>query len=157
MKKLKVYLDTTIINFAIYDKSSEKKDLTLKLIEDIKSGKYEAFISDVVLLEINAAPEDIALKLRDIVKEISPEELDLDEEARDLADKYIEEGITPEKYRDDALHIAIASANDLDVIISWNFQHIVKLKTKREVLGVNALMGYKEIDIYSPLEVVDNA
>lgn len=58
--------------------------------------------------------------------------------------------------KDDALHIACASVNDLDAIISWNFEHIVKLKTKREVVGINVLLGYKEIGIYSPWEVVKN-
>jgi hypothetical protein len=48
----------------------------------------------------------------------------------------------------------VASVNNVDAIISWNFKHIVKLKTKKEVLGINALMGYKEIEIYSPLEVI---
>ena len=44
----------------------------------------------------------------------------------------------------------------MDVIVSWNFEHMVKLKTKREVVGINLFMGYKEIDIYSPWEVVEN-
>lgn len=62
----------------------------------------------------------------------------------------------PAKYEDDAFHIAIATVNNMDAIISWNFKHIVKLKTKKEVAGLNLLMGYKEIDIYSPLEVANN-
>ena len=57
---------------------------------------------------------------------------------------------------DDAHHIAIASVNGIDAILSWNFEHIVKLKTKREVVGINMFMGYGPIDIYSPLEVVEN-
>jgi len=74
-----------------------------------------------------------------------------------LAREYIEKGIIPAKYEDDAFHIAVASVNDLDAIVSWNFTHIVKLKTKREVSGINALMGYKPIEICSPQEVVENA
>ncbi len=50
----------------------------------------------------------------------------------------------------------MASVNDLDAIISWNFKHIVKLKTKKEVSGTNQLMGYKAIEIYSPMELIDN-
>ena len=84
------------------------------------------------------------------------QELFLDEAAKELAAKYIQEGIIPQKYQADAFHIAIASVNAMDVIVSWNFEHMVKLKTKREVVGINVFMGYKEIDIYSPLEVVEN-
>ena len=57
---------------------------------------------------------------------------------------------------DDALHIAVASVNNLDVIVNWNFTHIVKLKTRREVAVINTLMGYKPIEICSPQEVVEN-
>jgi hypothetical protein len=80
--------------------------------------------------------------------------LEIDEEVKELADRYISAGIIPEKYRNDALHIAVAVVNDLDVIISWNLEHIVKLKTKLGVEGVNILLGYKTIEIMTPEEVI---
>ena len=156
MKKLKLYLDTSIINFVIAEDSLIEKQVTRQLLREIEREKYEVFISEVVLLEINRAPEAISQKLKSIVKDLDAEELSIDQESQMLANRYIEEGIIPEKYENDALHIAIASVNNLDVIVSWNFRHIVKLKTKREVTGVNAIMGYKEIEIYSPWEVVEN-
>ena len=156
MKKLKIYLDTTIINFAIYDKDPEKKRITQLLIAEIKQGKYEAFISRIALFEIEEAQEEKRKELVEVVKDINPEELPVDEEVERLANRYIEEGIIPIKYADDARHIAVASIHDLDAIVSWNFEHIVKLKTKKEVTGINNLMGYKEIEIYSPQEVIEN-
>ena len=80
--------------------------------------------------------------------------MDIDEEIRELADRYIFERIIPEKYRNDALHIATAVVNDLDVVVSWNLEHIVKLKTKLGVEGINRLLGYKVIEIVTPEEVV---
>ena len=71
-----------------------------------------------------------------------------------LAEKYIDEGVIPVRHRDDALHIAIATVNNFDVIVSWNFEHMVKTKTRREVQGVNTLMGYRFIDIATPTEVI---
>lgn len=156
MKKLKLYLDTSIINFVIAEDSLIEKQITHQLLREIEREKYEVFISEVVLLEISRSPEAISQKLKSIVKDLDAEELSIDQESQMLANRYIEEGIIPEKYENDALHIAIASVNNLDVIVSWNFRHIVKLKTKREVTGVNAIMGYKEIEIYSPWEVVEN-
>lgn len=157
MKKLKLYLDTSIISFAIDDRNPREKRLTLRLIDEIKAGKYEAFISAVTIVEIKRATEEIRKKLLDVVGAINPEELTVDAEVQSLADKYIAEGIIPVKHADDALHIAVASVNDLDLIISWNFEHIVKFKTKREVTGINSLTGYKNnIEIYSPLEVVQD-
>ncbi|MGA1794654.1 MAG: type II toxin-antitoxin system VapC family toxin [bacterium] len=155
MKKLKLYLDTSIFNFALADDVPYEKGITLRLFDEIISGKYEAFISELVILEINRAPQEIRIKLSDLIKRIVPEELAIDEDSQNLAKRYINQGIIPTRYENDALHIAVASVNDLDVLVSWNFKHIVKVKTKKEVTGVNALMGYKEIEIYSPLEVVE--
>lgn len=59
------------------------------------------------------------------------------------------------KYRDDAVHIAIAVVNNLDAIVSWNLTHMVKLKTRLEVNGINKIEGYKEIEICTPREVMD--
>lgn len=156
MKKISLYLDTSIYNFAIADTLPREKEITQRLLADIKQGKYEAFISNVVTEEINEAPEEIAVRLRDIIKPLELTEIEIDEEVRQLADRYIEEGIIPLKYRDDALHIAAASVNNIDIIVSWNFEHIVKFKTKREVLAANTLLGYRGIEIYSPWEVVEN-
>ena len=133
-----------------------EKDVTLKLLDEIKTEKYEAYISEIVVLEISRAPAEIAMKLREVINSVNLIELPVDENSQLLAKKYIEQGIIPAKYEDDALHIAIASVNNLDVIVSWNYKHIVKLKTKKEVTGINALLGYKEIEIYSPLEVIED-
>ena len=73
-----------------------------------------------------------------------------------IADLYISENIIPQKYRMDGLHIAIATVNDLNMIISMNFQHIVKRKTKLLTGNINTLNGYHAVEIYSPMEVVDN-
>ncbi|MFH1776106.1 MAG: type II toxin-antitoxin system VapC family toxin [Candidatus Omnitrophota bacterium] len=153
MKRPRIYLDTSIFKLAVDAMNPEKKELTLNLFNGIMAGKYEAFISNIVMLEVNEAPEEIANKLKAVIKNLDPEELIAEQEVYELANKYIEQGVIPVKYDDDALHIAVASVNELDVIVSWNFEHIVKFKTKREVVGINTLMGYKPIEIYSPQEV----
>jgi len=70
-----------------------------------------------------------------------------------LADRYITEGLIPRKYDDDAVHIALASVYELDAIVSWNFEHMIKKKTKKGVIFVNGLMGFMPIKIITPLEV----
>ena len=153
MKKLKLYLDTSIFNFVFAEDAPKERDVTLKFFEQI--GQFDAYISDLVVKEIDRCPEDKKKKLFDLILQYDFEELAFDQAAKELADKYVQENIIPEKYRDDAFHIAIASVNNIDAVVSWNFAHMVKLKTKREVVGVNLLMGYKEIDIYSPWEVAE--
>lgn len=156
MRVPKLYFDTSVFNFAIAEDVPNEKDFTLKLFNEVKNGKYEVFISQVVVREINRAPQEKAVRLRDQIKKVDPVELIIDGNVQVLAREYIDRGIIPVKYEDDALHIAIASVNNLDVIVSWNFTHIVKFKTKREVVGINTLMGYKAIEICSPLEVIEN-
>ena len=154
MKKLKFYLDTTIFNFYFADDAPKERDLTRKFFKDI--GIYEVFVSDIVVDEIAKCHMPKREKMYNLIDQHNVEELTLDEEARQLAIKYIKHGIIPPKFQGDALHIAIATVHQMDVVLSRNFQHIVKMKTKREVIGVNMLMGYGAIEIYSPLKVVND-
>lgn len=154
-KKLKLYFDTSIFNFALADDVPKEKEVTLKLLDEVRKGKYEVYVSEVVIREANRASEEKAKSLIDLINEVVSEELYVNDEVQELAKRYVTEGIIPERYEDDALHIAVASVNNLDAIISWNFAHIVKLKTKKEVVGVNAISGFKEIEIYSPWEVIE--
>ncbi|MFH1772424.1 MAG: PIN domain nuclease [Candidatus Omnitrophota bacterium] len=156
MKKLKLYLDTSVLNFALTDKLelSLQKKATVDLLDEIKQGKYEGYVSEQVLIEIARAPQEKTKRLNQLVSDLDIESLSFSEEIEGVANKYIAEGIIPVKYKEDALHLAIASVNNLDVVVSWNFEHIVKLKTKQGVAVVNTMLGYKPIEIVSPQEVI---
>ena len=65
-------------------------------------------------------------------------------------------GMIPEKYKTDGLHITIATVNNLDMLISMNFQHIVKRKTVKMTGHINVMNGYRAIEIYAPMEVIEN-
>ncbi len=75
------------------------------------------------------------------------------EKIRDLANAYIERSVLPEKCLDDALHVAVASFYDISYVVYWNFEHLVKVKTRKSVNLVNILEGYREIEIVSPQEL----
>ena len=150
-KPLKVYLDTSIFNFLLTADEDDREITTKALNEIMKIGAL--YISEVVIREINAAAEPKRSQLTDKISFYSPKLLLIDNETQSLAAKYIAEGVIPEKYADDARHIAIATVYGIEVIVSWNFEHIVKLKTRREVNGINLLSGYREIEICSPEEV----
>jgi predicted nucleic acid-binding protein len=141
---LKVYLDTSIFNFAISTQDvPHERELTIRLLNDIQEGIFLGFISDLVIEEIRKASQKKQDALLEIAARLPLESLPLNDEVKVLANRYIQEKIIPQKESDDALHIAVASVYNLDVIVSWNFEHIVKLKTRREVRGINTLMGYK--------------
>ncbi len=155
MKKIKYYLDTTIFNFIFAEGDAEKKDITVKLFKDLPLLSDGIYISDEVIREVSRAPEPRKSQLEGLIRETNPLLLEIDLEVEELSERYIKEGIIPEKYRSDAIHIAVAVINEIDVIVSWNFEHIVKLKTRVMVDGVSKLLGYREIEICSPEEVVE--
>ena len=156
MKKLKIYLETTILNFYFADDAPEKRDDTIKLFKEIESGNYEAFTSYAVIDEINKASEETKIKLFNLLNRYEIEILEEGNEVDILADLYVKEGVIPLKYRDDAVHISMAAISGMDIILSWNFKHIVKRKTILMTNLINSREGYKNIDIYSPSEVIEN-
>ena len=80
--------------------------------------------------------------------------LPIDEESRVLADEYVKQRAIPSDYPEDALHISIATTNEINYLLSWNFEHIVKVKTRRIVNMVNASLGYPDLEIVTPAELI---
>ena len=155
MRKLKIYLETTLFNF-YFDKDREAHAATVRLFEDIAVGKFEAYTSTYVTDELESAPKTKRDNMLKLITKYDIKVLPPINEADKLADIYIAEGIIPPKYRTDGVHIAVATVYELDFIVSMNFQHIVKLKTTLMTRTVNIMNGYRPVEINSPMEVVEN-
>ena len=154
MKKTKLYLDTSVPSFLFADDSPEKRAVTIQFWDVLKLGIYDVVISDVLLTEISKCERPLAQDLEDRLTELVLEIVSVDEDVYSLAQKYIDEGIIPQTYQDDALHIALATSNEADALISWNFKHMVKLKTIRGVNGINKMLGFKELEILTPQSLI---
>jgi len=155
MIKPKLYVETTVFNFVFADDSPEKRDDTLALFAEIKSGKFDVFTSEYALDELSAAPEEKRVKMLGLIRDHAIKLIAKSDEAVAIAKEYISQGAIPKKYEADALHIAIASIAGVDIIVSLNFKHIVKHKTKTVTEAVNLLRGYKKVAICAPSEVTD--
>jgi len=155
MRKPKIYLETTLFNF-YFDSDRDAHADTVRLFQDVAAGKYEAFTSGAVTEELAKAPEPKKDRMLALLKEFNIQVLPVEDKAEKLADVYVAEKIIPMKYRTDGVHIAVAAVNRLNVIISMNFQHIVKAKTKRMTGAVNMLKGYRPVQILSPKEFNEN-
>ena len=157
MDKPKIYLETTIFNFPFAEDAPELKADTLKLFEMIKAGKYEPFTSSYALDELeNTKQSDKLEKMKGLIRDFNIKIIPFSGEAEKLALLYIAEGIMNRKYSTDAYHIAITTVNQLDFIVSLNFQHIVRQKTIFETARINKREGYKKIGIYEPWEVIND-
>ena len=155
MRIPKIYLETSVLNFVFADDAPDKRSDTLKLFEEIKNGRYCPFTSIYVTEETDKATEDKRKKMYEVVLDYKIDILQKTNEIKQLADIYVNEGIIPKRYVMDALHIAAATINNIDAIISWNFEHIVKRKTIIMTESVNLRNGYKKVEIYSPAQVVE--
>ena len=113
-------------------------------------------MSDLLRAELELAPERVRLALATIPRGYI-EEIELDDEAADLADAYLHEGVVPNRSLVDARHIAIATGCRADVLVSWNFEHVVNLRRIRGYNAINLKQGYPPLEIRSPKEVLDEA
>lgn len=155
MKKLKIYLDTSVISHLQADDVPEKMAITCKLWDDIKTGEYEVYISEVTKAEIADCPEHKKTILDEYLKEISYKTIELTEEITDLSQRYLTQGVLPPKCVDDSIHLAVATVVGCNAIVSWNFKHMLKLRAFIGVNGVNKMLGYGEIALIPPYELLE--
>jgi predicted nucleic acid-binding protein len=158
LRKLKLYLDTSTISHLFAEDTPEKMSDTNKFWNDLINDKYEIYISPVVTEELKKCPEPKLSLLFQKLEQIRFDILETTNEVEELAREYINKGVLKEKSHDDCMHIAFAVVYDCDIIVSWNFRHLVNYRTVNEVKIVNAMNRYKEISIISPsmlLEEVD--
>jgi len=150
-KKIKVYLEASVISALFNEKNPERQNLTKKFFNIRK--KFDVYVSEGALAEIDDTKDMyLKVKLRDTA--ISFEILPIDDECRRLAREYVKHGAIPTDYPEDALHIAIPTINEIDYLLSWNFEHIVKMKIRRIVNIVNLSLGYPDLKIAIPAELI---
>ncbi|HEX7594254.1 MAG TPA: PIN domain-containing protein [Anaerolineae bacterium] len=147
----RVYIDTSVIG-GCFD--PEYREESNQLWSEFKTAKKTLVVSDLVLLELEEAPKRVRQLLDELPSKFI-EFVGLDEESIALANAYLKDGAVAESSLSDARHIAIATIARVDVLVSWNFKHIVNLNRIRRFNGVNLKMGYASIEIRSPKEVLN--
>ena len=146
--KQRIYIDTSVIG-GYYD--TEFEAATRLLFERIANKDFEVYFSEVNETELINAPQQVKA-----VKNLIPADcfryIEITEEAKALALSYIAENALGKASRNDAYHIALASVNRIDCLISWNFKHIVNFDKIKMFNSINMRAGYPLVDIRSPLE-----
>lgn len=151
MIKPTVYVDTTVPSAYFDPRAPDRQRLTRQFWTQ-RLSEFTPVISTIVLLEIRDTPDaNKRTQMEQLVSGVDV--LGFDEEADVLAHEYLQRGIFPEKYTSDANHVALAVVNGIGYFVSWNFRHLVKVTTRREVNLVNALTGYGPIEIIAPPEL----
>ena len=151
LKKLNLYIDTSVIG-GYFDEEFEEE--TKILFESIFNNEFHVIYSSITEDELIKAPEKVRLLLDSIPNE-NKTRIELTEEAVLLGDTYIAENVVGKTSREDCFHIALATIYKADILVSWNFKHIVNITRIRGYNAVNIKLGYKEIDIRSPKEIIN--
>jgi len=149
VKRPRVYIDTSVIG-GCFD--SEFSEWSNGLMTDFAAGVFLPILSDVVAAEIQDAPAAVLQKY-EVLLGSEHEFVVVTEESEELADAYQRRGILTPKFYPDGLHIALASIAEADLLVSWNFKHIVHFDKIRLFNSVNLELGYKPLQIYSPRQV----
>lgn len=161
MKKIKLYLDTSVINFLFANDAPDLQKHTKDFFESyILKEKYEVYISKTVIDEINKTKEKN--KRENLLKIIVRYKINIlpDDNLNEielLSTAYIKENILPSNKKEDALHIAYAVVNEIDVLVSWNFKHLANINKERQILVINQKEGYfYPLRLTTPLEVMSH-
>jgi len=154
IRKMRLYLDTSVIG-ALFDlEMPQRVEITRALLQSIISGEHTGIISNIVLEEIERSPEEFKEKIIDEMRKIPLHIISEDEASADLLEIYEKEGFIRKGARLDLRHIAVATVNGVDAVVSWNFRDIVNIRTRRSVHATNLRLGFPLIEIVSPEEVI---
>ncbi len=149
--KQRFYLDTSVFG-GVFDK--EFDEFTLQLFERIRLGKIICVYSELVETELVQAPKKVRDFFVDLPK-VSLQKVEITDDVLALATRYIEAKVVGETSFDDCIHIATATIHRADILVSWNFKHIVNVYRIRGYNSINLRMNYPPLEIRSPKEIVD--
>ena len=146
---MKVYVDTSVFG-GFFDR--EFSEPSKVFFDEIKRHRFTLVSSAVVQAEIEPSPENVRKLFDEMIT--MADMVSVDSAALVLQESYLKEGIVTANSSDDALHVALATTAKCDLIVSWNFKHIVHFEKIPKYNAVNTLQGYGKIGIFSPLEVI---
>jgi hypothetical protein len=150
MRIQRIYIDTSVLG-GYFDIEFEIP--TKRLFDQVKCKEYVLVISNITEGELLMAPDRVKTLLKDL--NIDYEIISINDDAVYLATEYIRENVVGETSYNDCLHIAIATVYRMDLLVSWNFRHIVNIKRIRGYNGINIKNGYPSLEIRSPKDVID--
>jgi len=150
MKTLDVYTDTSVFG-GVFDEEFEKASKAF--FDLVRAGRYKLLVSDVSRQEIRWAPPQVREYFEQLLAFMRL--VPLDERVLALRDACVSAGIVAARWTDDAAHVAAATVAQADLIVSWNFRHIVHFEKIRLYNAVNATRGFCAVEIRSPQEVID--
>jgi predicted nucleic acid-binding protein len=148
--KQRFYIDTSVFG-GLFDKEFEEE--TILLFEKVKLGQVVCVYSNLTESELSKAPSKVRHYFEELTED-QKEKVQVTPDALSLAQTYVKEKVVGETSLDDCIHIAVATINKVDLLVSWNFKHIVNVYRIRGYNSINLRLGYPSLNIHSPKEIV---
>ena len=131
------------------------EQITFMFFELCRKREFEPYLSNGVLNEIQHAKAPLRNRLEEVIRYIKPTLLTASPEADSLSNAFLREHVIPTSMPEDARHVAIAIVHGIDVLVSWNFRHIVNIRREERFNAVAVLEGYHHrLQIVSPKELI---
>ena len=159
MRKKKIYLDTSVVSYLRQEDAPKEMTETLEFWEILKTGKYDVYISEVVVNELSDCAEPKRTELLSLLNEITYYDIKVEDNAEliSLTAEIKKQNILPPKSENDRQHIAAAVFSGCNVIVSWNFKHMVNVKTIDGIRVICMMNNLPLIDIYTPAVLLERS
>jgi hypothetical protein len=152
---LRIYLDTSVLGAELDTESAERVSATRQFFVWLAHGKHMACVSAVTRREIADAPERVRERIRETLAGLDLEILGETDDSIALARTYVERGALGPNALDDARHLAIAAVHGVDIVVSWNFRHMVNYFKRQRVHAINLEFGWPLVGIVAPTELLE--
>lgn len=146
---MRLYVDTSVFSAYYDERAPERTELTLEFWT--KLSTHEKLCSELTIEELSEARLELRQKLLALTQDF--EILKITKQVTDLARKYTDAEVVPPRYFADAIHIAAAVIGKADILVSWNYRHLVKRNTRLLVNYINNKLGLRFIEILAPPEI----
>ena len=151
---MKLYVETSVPNFLFTEQSPENRRVTAVFFEWLKLSEHKVFSSQVVFAELDQAPEGNRSKLLRAMSDLYPAILPVTAEAAGLCQFYLDRGILPPRYYNDAIQIALCSCHNMDYLVTWNMRHMLNVYRQEKINRANLEFGQPSIKIVTPEQLI---
>lgn len=156
--KQKLYIETSVVSYMAARPSRDlliaaRQEATVEFWSKLHSSGFTEYVSTLVHQEVQQGDPEQAQKRTDVISSLIV--LEIDQEAQALAEKILAAGAVPAEYPDDALHMAAAAVNGMDVLITWNFAHLNNPISRIKIRRIVEDNGYQCPEVCSPDELLE--
>ncbi len=151
---MKLYLETTVPNFLFTVQAPEKRHVTEIFFEWLRLSEHQVFCSEIAFEELNQAPEGKRGKLLRAMSDLEPSILQVTPQAADLCRFYLDAGILPPRYYNDAIQVALCSCHEMDFLVTWNMRLMANVFRQEKINRANLEFGLSAIKIVTPEHLI---